>query len=237
MKILFIRHADPCRESFSITEKGRKEAYLLGMYLKKYKIDQLLSGTSTRTAETTSVIKSCCNISRIRYESWLDEFKFEIVLPNGKIQYPWEMPIEYWCNDEMLSFNNCMYSEIYKSGNIKEHAEFIWNKLDILLGDYGYKRIDNYYNVKKANNKCIVIVSHFATISVMLSRLLNISLPIMLNSFWQAPSSYTSLMTEEVEEQKAIFRCIGYGGLEHIKDMEELKSYYGLQKECYNSVL
>lgn len=71
----------------------------------------------------------------------------------------------------------------------------------------------------------------------MLSRLLNISLPIMLNSFWQAPSSYTSLMTEEVEEQKAIFRCIGYGGLEHIKDMEELKSYYGLQKECHNSVL
>lgn len=237
MKILFIRHADPCRESFSITKKGKKEAYLLGLYLKKYKINQLFSGTSKRTMETTSVIESCCNINSIKYESWLNEFKYKVVLPNGKIQFPWEMAIEYWCNDEMLSFNNCMYTEIYKSGNIKEHAEFIWHKLDLLLDDYGYQRIDNYYKVKEANNKCIVFVSHFATISVLLSHLLNIPLPIMLNSFWMAPSASTSLITEEVEEKNAIFRCIGYCGLEHLNDMEELKSYYGLQKECYNSIL
>ena len=225
MKLIFIRHGDPCKDSFSISKKGILEIELLKKFFKEKKISEVLSATSIRGKETTYYFLKDTDNILITYCSWLNEFKHKVVLPNGNKQFPWELPIEYWCNDKKI------IDQIYKTGDINYYANLIWSEFDNFLSNKGYTRNKNSYKVIRKNEECYIFITHFATISVILSHLLNIPLEIMLHAFWQAPSAYTTLITEEMEKGKAIFRCIGYGETSHLVKNEELKSYYGLQSE------
>ena len=42
MKLIFVRHADPCKENYSITDKGVITAHKLGAHLSKTKIDKII---------------------------------------------------------------------------------------------------------------------------------------------------------------------------------------------------
>lgn len=231
MKIIFIRHGDPCYNSYSLTEKGKKEVELLGQMLLKNEISSLYSGSSVRAKETSDILKKIWE-KKVSYKQWLNEFKHRITADGKDDLYPWEMDLDLWCNNkEMLDYSSCLSSPIYASGNIESFATDIHRNIDLLLEEKGYKRKGNYYEVTNANKDCIVFVSHFATISVILSHLLNIPLVVMLHSFWMGPSSYTTLVSEEQNKGKAIFRCIGYNNISHLSEREELISYYGLQQE------
>lgn len=225
MKLIFIRHGDPCKDSFFISDKGILEVKLLKNFFATKKITEILSATSIRGQETTKYFLKDTNNIPVKYYSWLNEFKHKIILPNNKKQFPWEIPIDFWCNDKKV------IKKIYETGNIKYHANKIWEEIDDFLSKKGYDREKNMYIVRKGNEECYIFITHFATLSVILSHLLNIPLEIMLHVFWQAPSAYTTLVTEEMEKGKAIFRCIGYGETSHLVNHEELKSYYGLQNE------
>ena len=49
--------------------------------------------------------------------------------------------------------------------------------------------------------------------------------------FWQAPSAFTTLRSEEIERGKVIFRCMGYNETCHLTRHDELKSFYGLKQK------
>lgn len=231
MKLIFVRHGDPLRESFSISQKGINESILLGELLTNLNIDGFYSGTTDRATETAEIISARSRNKKIIKLGWLNEFKHEIELPDGQKQFPWELSSDLWCTSQMLDREKCMMSNMFKSGEIKKYAYELWENIDMFLTKKGYIRTGNVYNVIRGNSECHVFVSHFATISVLLSHLLNIPLPIMLNGFWMAPSSYTTLVTEEIEKGKAIFRCINYGETKHLHLHNDLMSNYGLQIE------
>jgi len=233
MKIIFIRHADPCKDSFSITSKGKEECFLLSKQLKEKGITKLYSGTSLRTSETVTILSKECGGIPVEQKEWLNEFKHYIKTGDGEKRLLWEMPTIFWCNDDMLSLNKCMESAMFESGSIKEAIETINGNLDSLLSMKGYERSGKIYLTQKGNYDAIVIVSHFATISIMLSHLLNISPLIMLNSFWMAPTSVTTLVSEEIERGKVVFRLIGYNDVDHLSNRDDIKSYYGLQQEVF----
>lgn len=228
MKLIFIRHGDPCRDTFSISEKGIEEVKLLGNFFTKYKIKEILSATSTRAEETVDHFIQPNNKIPIKSFKWLNEFKHKIILPNGKEQFPWEIPLDFWCG------NKKVLNKMYTEGNIMNYAKEIWCELDKFLESKGYSREKARYMVTHGNEDCFVFITHFATISVILAYLLNIPLVIMLHAFWQAPSAYTTLITEEMEKGKVIFRCVGYGETMHLANNENLMSYYGLQQEVSN---
>ena len=239
MKIIFIRHGDPMRGSFSLTEKGQTEARLLGKFFCGQSIEKIFSATSVRATETTKFFmetfsKENANV-QVEFVDWLGEFKHKISLPDGTEQFAWEMPLDTWCkSDGMLNLNTCMDNPIYLSGDIKQHAEKIWDGFDNFLITAGYQRTGNYYTpIADVNKLTFLFISHFATISVLLSHLLNIPMAVMLHHFWQAPSAFTTLRSEEMERGKVIFRCTGYGETRHLEGHDELKSFYGLKPEIF----
>ena len=234
MRLLFVRHGDPCKTTYGLTKKGEEEVKLLANYFKENKIiEKAYTSTAERATETTRILKKYINVN-VEEVAWLQEFKYSIVLPNGERQFPWEITPSLWIqNGAMFDFKKCLEDPIYKSGSIKERCVERWDEFDRVLEKYGYKRYLNYYNVKNANKKTLLFISHFATISVLLSHLLNIPLSIVMHMFWCSPSSYTELRSEEIECGKALFRCITYGNLSHLAGINDLKSFYGLQKEVF----
>jgi len=240
MKLIFVRHGDPCRESYSLNQKGAEESRLLGKFFRGQSIKKIISSKSLRAKETTNFFLEnfVNNGSFIDVESvdWLGEFKHKIILLDKTEQFPWEMPLDAWCNnDGMLNLATCMDNPVYESGNIKLEATKIWNELDKFLSESGYSRNEHYYNATVAGNRdTFIFISHFATISVLLSHLLNIPLAVMLHFFWQAPSAFTTLRSEESERGKVIFRCIGYNETPHLIYREDLKSFYGLKPELFD---
>ncbi len=239
MKIIFVRHGDPRRDSFSLTEKGRNEAHLLGEFFCGQQIEKIFSAPSVRARETTKFFletfgKENPNV-QVEFVEWLNEFKHKILLPDGTEQFAWEMPLDTWCTAEgMLNLATCMENPIYLSGNIKEYAEEIWRGFDSFLSIAGYLREGKYYSpISGGSKSTFIFVSHFATISILLAHLLNISPAVMLHFFWQAPSAFTTLRSEEMERGKIIFRCVGYNETRHLEGHDELKSFYGLKQEIF----
>ena len=230
MRIVFIRHGDPCRESYLLTQKGVEEARLLGKFFRGQNIKKIFSSQSLRAEETIkffleTFIKDNIPVD-VKFVDWLGEFKHKIILPNKTEQFAWEMPLDTWCTND----------GIYESGNIEEHAVKIWNEFDKFLSDVGYQRIGNYYILSGVGIRdTFLFVSHFATISVLLAHILNIPLAVMLHFFWQAPSAFTTLRSEEMEQGKVIFRCVGYNETCHLEGHEDLKSFYGLKPEVFDS--
>ena len=239
MKIIFVRHGDPQRGSFSLTEKGRVEANLLGKFFVGQSIAKIFSAPSVRAKETTNFFLETFapeNPSvQVEFVEWLNEFKHKIFLPDGTEQFAWEMPLDTWCTaDGMLNLADCMDNPVYRSGDIKQHAEKIWNGFEEFLNAAGYRRTGNYYSpIAGGNELTFLFISHFATISVLLAHLLNIPPAVMLHYFWQAPSAFTTLRSEEMERGKVIFRCVGYGETRHLEGHDELKSFYGLKREVF----
>ena len=241
MRLIFVRHGDPRRENYLLTPKGEEESRLLGEFFRGQDIKEIFSSQSPRARETIKFFFEtfCVGESEptVHFVEWLSEFKHKISLPNGTEQFAWEMPLDFWCTDEgMLNLNTSLDSPIYSSGNIKEHAQKIWDAFDQILCDMGYQRNGHYYRPTTVGNKdTLLFISHFATISVILSHVMNIPLAIMLHFFWQAPSAFTTLRSEEMEAGKVIFRCVGYGETRHLIGHEELKSFYGLKPEIFDA--
>lgn len=231
MRLIFIRHGEPRKEDYYLTEKGVKQTEYLGKYLQKENISKMYMGTFGRSVYTGNILNNYLDIE-FENKEWLNEFKHLIKIDEVKEQFPWEIEPNLWINDkEALSSEEVFSHRIYGNSNLNEKCKNIWKNFDEILTNYGYERSGNLYKVISANKDTIIIVSHFATISVLLSHLLNIPLYITLHMFWIAPSSYVKLVTEEVVKGEAIFRCCEYGGLSHLNNDEKLNSYYGLQSE------
>lgn len=231
MKLIFVRHGEPRKEDYNLSEKGVKQIELLGKYLAKEDISKMYMGTFGRSVYTGEILNKHLNIE-VENKDWLNEFKHLVNVNDNKQQFPWEIDPKLWINDrKALSFTEVFKHKIYGSLQFKEKCENVWNNFDKILKSYGYHRNDNIYQVTEVNKDTIVISSHFATISVILSHLLNVPLYVILHMFWIAPSSYVKLVSQEVEKGESIFRCCEYGSISHLTNNESLKSYYGLQSE------
>lgn len=232
MKIIFVRHGEPLRYEYGIADMGKMEMQLLADYLEdNFSIQRIYSATSQRAMESTYELNKEWKKS-IEYCDWLSEFKYPLEIEQLKGSYPWELPPEIWINDDKnLDYKNCLSSRILEGSDIAEKVYDVWNKVDEIIAKHGYKRNGNLYDVIASNLDEIVVVTHFATMAVIMAHMLNISIFIALNMLFMAPSSYTVLATEEIEQGKAIFRCLELGSTKHLYGKNDLKSEYGRQDE------
>lgn len=232
MKLIFVRHGEPLRDDFGIAETGKKQLELLGKYIKNnFNVNEIISASSQRGAESSIILKEMLNIS-LEYHSWLNEFKYRIPILEEKGVFPWELAPEYWINENnLLDFEKVLNSKLLENSQIEEKVKEVWQGLDEIILKNGYRRENNLYVVEKANKNEIVIVTHFATMAIMLAHLLNISILISLNMLFMAPSSYTVMATEEINKGKVIFRCLELGSTKHLFENNHLKSEYGRQAE------
>lgn len=232
MKLIFVRHGEPCRDNYGISEMGIKELELLADYLEKnHNISEIYSASSLRASESAEVLNRKYN-KKIIIKEWLSEFKYRIPAFKDKMVFPFEYAPEYWINnDEMLGYKDVMKTSLLTNSDVVLKADEVWAGLDRIIEENGYTRNGNLYTVKNANKDEILIVTHFATMAVMVSHLMNISILIALNMLYMAPSSYSVFASEEIEKGKCIFRCLELGSTKHLFNHNELKSEYGRQTE------
>ena len=125
--------------------------------------------------------------------------------------------------------------EILKAGNVDEEYRRVIQEFDIFLSEHGYERKGNYYKVTKPNNDTIAFFCHFGLGCVLFSHLLGISPMVLWHGFCAAPTSVTTVVTEERREGIASFRMSSYGDISHLYAKNEEPSFAARFCECYKN--
>lgn len=248
MRLIIVRHADPDYERDSLTPTGWREAELAAGRIRK--IDEQCEGIRAiyvsplgRAQDTAS-----CSLKLLGREDavtceWLKEFfDPQIDRPDvegGKaICWDW-LPKDWTCRPVMYDVNAWKTDPIMMGGEVGAEYDRVCMEFDRLLAEHGYVRCSEeegqFYHVKNSNDDTIVIFCHFGVESVLLSRLCNCSPMIFWHNFCAAPSSMTTVITEERREGIASFRINGYGDISHLYEAGEQPSFSARFRECYRN--
>lgn len=223
MKLLFVRHGDPNYTIDSLTEKGWKEAAFLAEKLAKLDVKEFYVSPLGRAKDTASLTLEKMNRTAIEKE-WLREFAISIERPDipGRLGPAWDWLPEDWMAEEKYFLKDSWYdTEIMKKFGVKEEYDWICQNFDELLAELGYHRDGKLYRAEKSNNDTYVFFCHLGLGCVLISHLLNISPMILWHGLCAAPSSVSTVVTEERREGKASFRMLSYGDISHLYVKDE----------------
>lgn len=237
MKLWIVRHGDPDYEYDSLTEKGWREAKFLTEKLTKipaaaYYVSPLGRAKDTAKGTLEQLGKEAVECP------WLREFEAPIRRPDvaDRPMIPWDWLPEDWTQDERM-FDDQRWFQVpaFAEANVKKEYDWVTSQLDALLETHGYQRQGRYYKAVKANNDTIVLFCHFGLECVLLSHLLNISPVVLWHGMCAAPSSVTTLTTEERRPGIAYFRMSSFGDIGHLYAHGEAPSFAARFCECYDN--
>ena len=123
-----------------------------------------------------------------------------------------------------------------RQSQVKEAYEVVVQNFDAVLAKHGYVREGNLYRAERANRDTIVFFCHFGLECVLLSHLMNVSPMILWHHLCAAPSSVTTVYTEERRPGKASFRVAAFGDISHLYAGGEEPSPSARFCETYDSV-
>lgn len=217
MKILIIRHADPDYSIDSLTETGWEEARLLVPRLEKLDIKDFYVSPLGRARDTASLtLKAMGRTAQIL--PWLKEFGPGITKPGD--DHPtcaWDWLPAVWTADERCFDRNAWLETAFaKPYDLAAHIKWVYDNLDELIAKHGYVREGNIYRAEDPNEDTIVFFCHYGLECVLLSRLLNISPMALWHGISAAPSSVTSVVTEERRPGIAYWRMNAMGDTSHL---------------------
>ncbi len=234
MQILIIRHGEPDYEADSLTQKGWREAELLADRLSNMKIDDFYVSPLGRARDTARA-----TLARVGREAealdWLHEFRGTVLNPKtGREDCAWNFLPQYWTRcPELYDMEAWKQNALVATGNSAEIYEETARGLDALLARYGYHRSGALYATERNSDAVIALFCHFAIAMNMLSCLLRIPFHLLLHGFIMAPSSVTTLVTEERVPGEVWFRCAALGDTSHLYAAGEPVSHYGRFHERY----
>ena len=236
MKLLIVRHADPDYSIDSLTPTGWKEAEILSHRISKLDVKEFYVSPLGRAKDTASL-----TLKKMNREAticpWLREFNCSIARPDSdKRIIPWDwLPADWTAVPEHFDRNLWHTTDIMKDGHVKEEYDWVTSELDKLLAQHGYEREGNYYHAVNANNDTIVFFCHFGLECVLLSHLLNISPMLLWHGMCAAPSSVTTVVTEERREGIAYFRMSSFGDISHLYANGDGPSFSARYCEAYDN--
>ena len=108
-------------------------------------------------------------------------------------------------------------------------------ELDELLERHGYRREGPLYRAVAPNNDTLAFFCHFGLECVLLSHLLNISPMALWHGTCAAPTSVTTVVTEERREGIAYFRMGAFGDVSHLYCHGEPPAFSARFRECYGN--
>lgn len=238
MKLIIIRHGDPDYSIDSLTEKGWKEAEILSERISKMDIRDIYVSPLGRAKDTASFTLKKMNRTAIELP-WLREFAPRVLRPD--CEYPrccWDwLPQDWMSNENFFSHADWTKSEYFDraSINVKEEYKWITDNFDKLLAGYGYIRDGHFYRVEKSNNDTIVFFCHFGLECILISHLLEISPMILWHGLCAAPTSVTTINTEERRKGIANFRISSFGDISHLYAQGEPPAFAARFCECFEN--
>lgn len=235
MKILIIRHADPDYEHDSLTDVGFKEAEILKSRLLKENPKTIYLSPLGRAQRTAEPYLKATN-KKGKTLPWLREFHAPVKYNDGKPTVPWDIMPKY-VNEHPTLLDNQLWcnTQLMKSGNVKKEYDRVIKGFDKILSEHGYERDGLYYKVNRSNSDTIMLFCHFGVECVILSHLMNCSPIALLQGFCAAPSSVTTIYTEEREQGYAHFRTASFGDISHLYAKNEEPSFAARFCETYDN--
>lgn len=227
MKLLIIRHGDPNYEIDSLTEKGWREAEMLAERIAPLDIKAYYVSPLGRARDTASLtLKKAGREAEVL--PWAREYNTRILGENGERRIPWDMLPEKWTAVPEYYDKDKWYDvPVMKEAGMEEGLRWVWDGLDELLARHGYKREGMYYHAEKPNDDTIAIFCHFGVECVMLGHLLGISPMALWHGFMAAPTSVTTVNTEERRDGIAAFRVSAFGDISHLYIKGEEPAFAG----------
>ena len=237
MKLLLVRHAEPDYEHDSLTEKGWREAAFLAQRLAQIPVKAYYVSPLGRAKDTASLTLQAVGHTAEACP-WLREFDAPIWRPDvpEHKKVPWDWLPQDWMAEER-AFRCDQWHQIpaMVDGDVKAEYDRVTGELDTLLKRHGYQREGRWYRVSEPNNDTIVFFCHFGVTCALLSHLLNVSPMILWQGCCSAPSSVTTVVTEERREGIAFFRMLGFGDISHLYANGEAPSFSARFRECYQN--
>ena len=237
MKLLIVRHGDPDYTIDSLTEKGWKEAECLSEKLKNLEVKDFYVSPLGRAKDTAS-----CTLKKTRRtaieKEWLREFAPRILRPDkgGKRSISWDwLPQDWMVQADFFHYDQWWKSPVFEEAGVKQEYDQVIEKFDELLKEHGYVREGKYYRAEKANNDTLVFFCHFGLGCVLLSHLLNISPMVLWHGTCAAPTSVTTVVTEERRKGIASFRMLSFGDISHLYAKEEPPAFAARFCETYEN--
>ena len=238
MKIYFIRHGDPDYANDTLTERGWKEAEALSKRVAKLDVDKFYCSPLGRARDTASLTLNKMGRTAVEYD-WLQEFPPRIlrpdVAPDRINAWDW-LPEDWTAEPAFFDKNTWDLVEVMKEGHVGEMYQTVVQGLDKILSDHGYLREGLYYRTAKGNEDTLVFFCHFGVECVLLSHLMNISPMNLWHHMCAAPSSVTTVYTEERREGKVIFRVSSFGDISHLYAGGEEPSFAARFCETFDSL-
>ena len=237
MKLMIIRHGDPDYSIDSLTEKGWREAEYLADRLVKLDVREFFVSPLGRAKDTASITLK--RLGRTAEEClWLREFQAPIFRPDhpeGKI-CPWDWLPQDWTREERFyQYDRWAEPEMMTEGFVGAQYGWVSFSLDQLLARFGYVRDGHVYRVEDPNNDTLVFFCHFGVECVLLSHLLGISPMPLWHGFCAAPSSVTTVVTEERRKGIASFRVLSFGHISHLYAKGEGPAFAARFREAYGN--
>lgn len=237
MRIQLIRHADPNYEIDSLTETGFKEAKLLAEYLKDKELGDCFVSPLGRAKDTARPTLEITGKSAKEFD-WLREFSDRLILRpdmNGGRNIPWDwLPQDWTKSEEFYRRDEWFNQPVMAEADIESCAKEVTDNFDKLLAQYGYVREGNYYRVEDSNDKTITLFCHYGVGCVLIGHLIGVSPMVLWHGFAAAPTSITTIYTEERRKGIASFRVWSYGETPHLTLHNEPKSFSARFCECYD---
>jgi len=218
MRILIVRHGDPDYEKDSLTEKGWKEAALLADRIAKEKIDAFYVSPLGRAKATASLTLE--KMGRTAKEcAWLREFSPAVMRPdlNGRREVAWDWLPKDWANEPIFYDPEHWFDHpVMEEAGVKEVYEWVIKEFDALLAKHGYVRDGENYRAERANTDTIALYCHFGLECVLLAHLMHVSPMVLWHHTCAAPTSVSTIYTEERTKGIAAFRMQSFGDVSHL---------------------
>lgn len=237
MKLLIVRHGDPDYAIDSLTEKGWREARLLSDRLVREHPAACYCSPLGRAKDTAS-----CTLERTHWPvtecDWLREYQPRIRRPDvpDQLSITWDwLPQDWTAEERFFQREHWMEPEVFRSSDVAEQYNWVTTQLDALLERHGYRREGLLYRPERANNDTIVLFCHFGVECVILSHLLNVSPMVLWHGTCAAPTSVTTVVTEERRRGIAIWRMSSFGDISHLYAGNEPPAFAARFRECYDN--
>lgn len=235
MKLVIIRHGDPNYAIDSLTPTGWKEAELLAERISKLDVKAFYVSPLGRAQDTA--LKTLRKMGR-KAETlpWLREFSPRIVHPwNTRNTCIWDwLPQEWANNPQFYDPENWYNVPIFQEAGVEKEYKWVVEGFDALLARHGYVRDGKYYKVEASNSDTIVLFCHFGLEALLLSHLMNVSPMVLWHGTCAAPTSVTTVYTEERREGIASFRMASFGDISHLYVADQEPSFSGRFCECFH---
>lgn len=217
MKLVFVRHGDPDYVHDSLTERGKIEAGILSGRITKLNVRDFYCSPLGRARETAAYTLEKIGRNATIFD-WLQEFPGYIIdEQTGKRRIPWDfMPRDWTGKPKLYDREKWLSEPVMQTGDVAEVYARVCAGIDGLLSKYGYIRDGGMYRTRGGNKDTLVFFCHLGITFAIMAHLIGLS-PVMLwQGFFVAPTSVTTLVTEERISGEVFFRCTGLGDISHL---------------------